>query len=224
MVDLSGCTFEKNDDFAKNKLEEKYNESFEVEKILEGNIVDGYYTALAYPSNMPDILFTVSVDFDGSVTSDNYVCKRVFKKMSERIGNNLDDLNGCFYIYCAPLVELRDLDNPEMDVEEYLKLVPENDINIYLHYSPDGNDFDNLYCCIQSIYNGIGNEKENGMIYLFIVDDNGLDTAQDYLESHDRIYAKYHDYMEPYYKGYIRVKDGKPECTKEEFMRKVGDK
>ena len=113
MLDLSGCTFIENDEFAKKRLEEKYNESFEVEKILEGHIIDGYYTALAYPSDMPDVLFNVSVDADGDAISDNYVSKRVFKKMSDRIGNNLDDLNGCFYIYCTPLVELRDLDNPE---------------------------------------------------------------------------------------------------------------
>ena len=224
MAEICGCGNTMHDkEIAKKLLEEKYGQTFEVETIVETRILDEYYTALAYPSDDPDLLFKVSVSADGQRETDNYVSKCVFKKLADLVGKNLDNLNGYFYIYCTPLVERTGFTDPEMEVEEYLEQVPNGKINIYLHYAPDQMDAENLYHCLQNVYKGIGNEDMEGMIYLFIVDENGLDTAQDYLESHDQIYVEYRKKMDSYYKGYVKIVAGKPDCSKDEFVRKVGD-
>lgn len=222
MMNLNGCgQVVGNEELAGIKLNEKYDSTFVIETIVEKDMINGYYTCLAYNVEEPDILFRVNVDIDGEGASDNYVSKCVFRKIADRVGINFDNMNGYFYIYCAPLVERTGLDNPSMEIEEYVDRVPDGKINVYLHYAPEKMDINSFYNNLQNVFNGIGNM--GGTVYLYITDEDGLNNAQDYIESHDQIYYDYTEKMKTYYKGAIKIEGGKPVCSLEELKKMVGE-
>lgn len=222
VMDLYGCGKVIDDkQLALNKLEEKYNKSFVVEDIVEKNKYAGYYTCLAYDVEQSDIIFRVNVDVDGNGFSDNYSSKCVFRKISDAIGHNLDDLDGYFYIYSSPLVERTGINNPEMTAEEYLLKVPDGRINVYLLYAPEKTNYKSLYSNLMNMYEGIG--TVDGTLYLYITDEEGLNWAQDYLESHDQIYDDYAKLMKDCYKGSFEIIDGRLTCSQLEFEALMGD-
>ena len=60
-MELNGCiNIVSDEELAKTKLEEKYNQEFVIEKIQTQSTFEHYYTAIAYPIDEPGILFRAS--------------------------------------------------------------------------------------------------------------------------------------------------------------------
>ncbi len=203
------------------RLNEKYGREVEVDSIIEQNMLQGGYTAIAYPADEPDILFRANFNIIGFEVSDNLGCKKVYRQITDKIGKNLNNLRGYFYVYCCPLIDAYDLDNIEMSIDEYFTRFPKESMNVYLHYVPEDDNLDNFYKVLSGIFDGMQNI--DGMVYLSIVDEKTLGEIQDYIEEHDRIYDEYKELIKPFYKGNIRFRDSRIECGISKIEEMVGD-
>ncbi len=222
IMDNDGCgKMLSYEELAEQKLEERYDMPFEVVDVLGGNIGDEYYTVTAYQADDPKTLFRATVSNDGLAETDNYVCKLVCQRISERIARNLDELNGIYYIHTAFLVDPPGLTDVEMTAEEYLEQYPGDTYHIYLNYCPDRMDPAALYESLGKIFQGLGNVR--GRIYLYIVDERTLGQIQGYLEEHDKMYDDYQHMVEPYEAGIIPFEDGKIQLTGAEIRNMVGN-
>ena len=69
---------------AKQFLEEKYNEEFEIKQVRGSNLFDDYYTVIAYPVERPEVVFKAVINLDGSGGSDYYGSKLFFINFSNQ--------------------------------------------------------------------------------------------------------------------------------------------
>ena len=208
------------EEMAKQKLEERYDMTFEVAKVLGGGILDECYTVIAYPEDDPKTMFRASINNDGSGESDNYVCKLVCQQISDRIAKNMDSLNGTYYIYTAPLIDSVGLSDIDMTVEQYMEEFPEDVFHVYLNYCPERMDADEFYAGLSNMFKGL--EELSGRIYLYIVKENTLGSIQEYLEENDKMYDDYKSMTDSYYVGVIPFEEGKIQLTISEIKDMVG--
>lgn len=205
----------------KQALEEKYNESFEIKESRGSDFFGGYYTAIVYPVERPEVVFQASIDLDGSRESDNYVSKLLCLKLSDTVAKNLDDLKGFYYIFTVPLVENSLLTDKNISLEEYAQKWPDPIVNIYFNYCPDNEnmtvDVDEFYETLTHALDGL--ESFNGSIYLYMVDEGIMDYMQEYRETHDQCYYDYKEKTDRYYLGYIKFEKGKIQITKEDLKK-----
>ncbi|MBO5159773.1 MAG: hypothetical protein J6B94_09350 [Lachnospiraceae bacterium] len=206
---------------AEKLLNEKYNDEFVVEDIQSASILDEYYTALAYQKDHPDTIFKVYVNNDGSGVSDNYVNRLVCAQLSDTVARNLDSLNGIYYIYSSTLIDSLELEDPYISLSEYVDTHPKMKYNIYVFYSPDISDKENLYQGLTSICQGL---SISGNIYLYIMDDSVLKDVQDYLENNDKIYDDGDHMFEPYFCGIMKFTNGVLDNSKDEVFEMIEGK
>lgn len=209
------------EEMAEKLLHEKYNDEFVVETIQSVSILDEYYIALAYQKDQPDTIFRVYVNNDGSGVSDNYVNRLVCAQLSDKVARNLDFLNGIYYIYSTTLIESLELKDPSILLSEYIDTHPKMKYNIYVFYSPDSSDKENLYQGLTNICQGL---SISGNIYLYIMDDGMLKDVQDYLENNDKIYDEGESMFEPYSCGIIKFTNGVLDESKDEVFEMIEGK
>lgn len=211
---VMGCNGEKSqEEMAISLLNSKYNDYFEIENIQSQNYLEKYYTVVAYQIDNPDMLFTAQVDADGAGISDNYVSKKLCERLSDKIAQNLDELQGIHYIFCEPMIEVTVLDDVNITVEEYMKLSPKNQFVIYLNYSPEAATAEQTYIALQNILKGA--ECVSGQIQLYIMEEDMLKNVQDYVENNAALYDEYDDMVEQYLAGILDVENGKLINTEE---------
>lgn len=206
------------EELAEKLLNEKYNDEFVVEKIQSTSLLDEYYTALAYQKDNPETIFRVYVNNDGSGISDNYVSRLVCAQLSDTVARNLDSLNGIYYIYSSTLIDSLELDNPYILLSEYIDTHPKMKYNIYVFYSSDSMDQQNLYQGLANICQGL---PISGNIYLHMMDESVLKDVQNYLENNDRIYDDGDQMFEPYSCGIIKFTNGILDSGKEEIFEMI---
>lgn len=209
------------EEIAEQKLEERYHMPFETVSVLGGGILDEYYTVIAYQKDDPKTLFRATVNNDGSGESDNYVCKLVCQKISDRIAENLNDLNGIYYIHTAFLVDPPGLIDVKMTVEQYMEICPDDTYHIYLNYCPEQMNAGAFYESLSHMFTGL--EGMSGRIYLYIVNERVLSDIQEYLEDHDKMYDDYFHIVEAYDVGIIPFKNGKIQLKSSEIKDMVGN-
>lgn len=220
-LSLSGCSgvpqYEK---LAELKLSERYDIQFKVDKVLEVNKYDGYFSVIAHPINDSDIVFKATINNDGSGESDNYVCKLVCRQISEQILRKLSSLNGFTYVYTTPLIDSVGLSDTNMTIEQYVNRYPDEVFHVYLNYSPSELDVDTLYSSILNMFEGV--EAVNGEIYLYLVKDNTIRDIRSYFKTNDRLYDDYKSMVEPYYVMTIPFENGNISMTGSEFKSMLG--
>jgi len=206
------------EELAVKLLNEKYQDSFEIEKVQNHRFLKGYYTVIAYQTENAEILFRARINADGKAVSDNYVTKIVCVDLADKVAQNLDVLGGIYYIFAEAMLEPEMLNNPKVTLEEFLSIFPKNKFTIYVNYCPKEKDADEIYQALKNALQDL--PAINGKIRLFIMDEAMLSKVQDYQETRDRCYDDYEDMTEVYFAGEIPFENGKIKYTKEE-LRKI---
>lgn len=209
------------EELAEKLLNEKYHDEFVVENVQSTNVFSKSYTAIAYQKEHPEMLFKAYVENDGSGISDNYVARLVCEKLSDAVARNLDSLNGIYYIYSTTLIDSLELDDPKISLNEYIETNPDMPYYLYVFFSPDSLDKENLYQGLSNICQGL---PISGNLYLHILDEIDLKTVQSYCETHDKIYDGGENLFESYYCGRIEFINGALESTKEEVFEMIEGK
>ena len=203
------------EELAVKLLNEKYQDSFEIEEVQSHSYFKGYYTVLAYQVDNADCLFRAYVNSDGKAISDNYVTKIVCAKLADKVAQNLDALGGIYSIFAEAKIEPKMLDHIDLTLDEFLDIYPKNQFTIYINYCPEEKDADEIFKSLENALMDIS--AINGAIRFFIMDETMLSKIQDYLETRDRCYDDYKDMTEEYLVAVIPFEAGKIKCTKEEF-------
>ena len=211
IMNVAGCGAMKTDEaVVKELLENKYHKEFEVDSVQSHDFFRGYYTAIAYPADDPELLFTVQTDYSGESESDEYVSKLISAQIADKIAHNLDALPGFYYIHAAQFVSDTSLDDPDITAEAYLASAEEPDFNVYLCYCPDTEDLkvdaNVFYDAVSHMYAGL--EQMNGMIYLYVCDEKTLQNMQIYFETHDKLYYDFNEWADQFFRGELRVHSG----------------
>lgn len=210
------------EDIAISLLNEKYNDTFEIEEVQSHSIFRGYYTVIAYQEENPDLLFRANVNTDGTAVSDNYVSKIVCKDLSNKVARNLDALKGIYYIFTQVLTEPTMLNNVRITLEEYLEANPKNKFTINVNYCPEETNAEEVYSGLCNILNGL--DSISGKINLCVIDEEMFSKIQNYMETHDRCYDEYKHMIEEYSAGMIEFKKGTITTSKEEIMKILENK
>ena len=217
VMEIFGCgQLSSNEEVARELLNKEYNEEFEIEKIVNISVMDGYYTAVAYPVKQPEMLFTVRVNSDGSGESDNYISKAKCLELSDKLARNLDGIDGLHYVYSEPLYDpvIKDKD---ITLEGYLATNPDRIYNVYLVLDPNQMDMEKSYKLIADMCNGISPLNLNVLVYA--ADENGLKEISSYMENHDIVYDDFDHSGGQYYKDSFKFRKGKIDITVEELAR-----
>lgn len=209
------------EELAEKLLNEKYNDEFVIEEVQSTNMFDEYYTVLAYQEDNPDLIFRAHVDNDGGGISDNYVNRLVCAQLSDAVARNLDSLKGIYYIYSSTLIDSLELNDPGMMLSEYIETHPKMKYNLYVFYSPDIFDKENIYQGLTNICKGL---SISGNIYFYTMGESILKDVQDYLENNDKIYDDGDHMLEPYSCGIIKFVNGVLENSKEEIFEMIEEK
>lgn len=207
---------------AVNLLNEKYNDSFEVEIVQSNSFFRGFYTVIAYQEDNGDVLFRASVDSNGKGVSDNYVSRLVCQKLADKVAQNLDALKGVYYIYVKAMTEPSMLDNPNITIEEFMEVVPKNKFTIHVSYAPEETNAKEASEGFMNILKGM--EYLSGRINLYVMDELMLAKVQEYMETHDKCYDGYQQMMKEYFAGVIYFEKGTVTSAKEEIVEMLENK
>ena len=203
-------------------LNEKYNDTFEIESVQSQSFSGGYYTVIAYQEEDSTLLFRADIDSDGTGLSDNYVTRILCRDMSEQVAWNLNSLPGTYYIYVEAMFEPTMLKKPGITLKEFMEETPKNKFTINVNYAPEG-------ASAQEVYGGLTNILQNmenisGKIHLYIMDETNIAVVQEYMETHDRCYDEFEDMVESYSVGLIDFENGVITTAKEEVIRMLGNR
>lgn len=202
---MSGCISEK--EIVQSTLialNEKYNEEFVLDEFKgeKSSIISEYvtYAMDVYSREYPDIIFRVEADGDGSGFYDDYVARRVSRKVSEVIRMNLSDIRGDFFVY-SEMVMGSDfkMKNADMSVEMFMEQFPGNRCAVNIYYAPDERDPDKIVPALEGV--GSGLECISGNIKIFFVNEQQLKKVQNETE----------EYYQNYNNSFMKGMEFKPE-------------
>lgn len=221
---MSGISCSANGDriaIAKEALEEKYNETFEVMEVYDNYDRREVFNAIAYSDSHPDILLYAKVAKDGSYVGDNYLAKVIGKRIADAVDGNMGGLLGASYIYVSPFAEDLQAGDASISIEEYVALYKENKFTISIYYAPERHDADYVYNCLSNAFEGL--DELSGYIVLHIIDEENLRNMQEYIESHAVFKQKdYQNFLENETKIKIEYENGRIDMMREEFVTKAG--
>lgn len=225
-ANISGCNLMSNEDRmekAKELLEEKYQEEFDVlEYYGIINIENDEYQVLASAKNNSDILFEARISAEENYLSDEYITAKICRMMEEKMLQNLGGLNGYLKIKIQAVSKNIDSANSKMTIQEYMALKPSNLYAVYLHYSPQNGDVENLYANLQ---NACQNMMDiSGAMELYILEEDKLKEVARYLEDCAILDDQYKTIVSEITPIRIPFKKGIMEVTEEEFKKEVADK
>lgn len=207
---------------AKELLEQKYNKSFEISKMYPMKYGQIYYDVQAFAADMPKLRFVASIDIEDDNFSDNYVNRLVCYRISQKIGENLDDLPAYYYIYSHSLGFQAPADDPEISIEDYSKLASDFKVRTELYIVPEDLDVGKLYECLKKSYEGL--ECVNGNIMVYILDRGQMDSVREYIEMNDDLYGTYEELTEDFFTVFVPFNNGTIEISEAEFSDAIGEK
>ncbi len=221
---FGGCGVkpEEREQRAKELLERKYNKTFEISEIYPIAIGQVYYDVQAFAADMPELRFMASIDIKDDNFSDNYVNRLVCYRISQKIGENLDDLPAYYYIYSHSLGFQAPADDPEISIEDYSKLTSDFKVRTELYIVPEDLDAGKLYECLKKSYEGL--ECVNGNIMVYILDRGQMDSVREYIETNDDLYGTYEELTEDFFNVFVPFNHGTIEISEAEFSDAIGDK
>ena len=207
---------------AKEALESKYNEEFEVTEVYDNNDRWEAFNAIAYSETNPEILVYARVENDGSYVADNYLSKIMGAKIADVVDGNMGGLLGAGYIYVSSLSEDMGISDLSISISDYAQFNPRNKFTISIYYSPEENNAEYVYDRLAGCLKGL--EMLNGYIFLHVIDEKNLHSIQEYIETH-AFYEQddYRQYLDNELKIQIGYSDGKIDMTRDEFIRKAGN-
>lgn len=226
MSNIVGCSkltmyegkFTTYEDSAKEQLEKKYNKSFVIKRMLSKNRIKRYCTVVAYDEEKPNLPFLAYVDIDGEGISDTYVSRRVCEKISNKVTQNIGDLDGTYFITSTAVAENGRFSNPEMTIEEYVDESSVSTFHVYMGYCPENGKISNqeqLYMALSNAFNGMGDIS--GWIHVYIVDEGNLQYMKENAEN-NADYNVFIQSMDLYFMGYANYENGKLVTEKTEIM------
>ena len=198
-------------------LNEKYNDSFEIESVQSQSFSGGYYTVIAYQEEEPTLLFRADIDSDGTGLSDNYVARILYRDMAEQVAWNLNQLPGTYYIYVEAMFEPTMLKKPGITLKEFMEETPKNKFTINVNYAPEETNPEEVYAGLANIFQNM--ENISGKIHLYIMDETHIARVQEYMETHDRCYDEFEDMVENASVGLIDFENGTIVTAKDEIIR-----
>lgn len=198
---LSACGVrpEEKESRAENALQNKYGKEFEVLEVYPQKFGDLYYEVLAYPVDEPLVRFSAAIDTEDENISDSYVERRVCAAIAQRAEENLDQLPGAYYLAVYAGGPQPFAEDPNISIEDYVALDPLNIFRVELLIIPDGKDPEALYNSIGNLFSGM--DCLSGAIRLYLVNEEQMGAAQEYLEAHDGLYSEYLELT----KGFFRL-------------------
>ena len=119
---------------AKEALESKYNEEFEVTEVYDNNDRWEAFNAIAYSETNPEILVYARVENDGSYVADNYLSKIMGAKIADVVDGNMGGLLGASYIYVSSLSEDMGISALSISISDYAQFNPRNKFTISIYY------------------------------------------------------------------------------------------
>ncbi len=206
---------------AKRLLSERYHEEFVVKDYIGQQAFDSYYTVHAFSEKYPDMLFSASIEQDGSGFSDGYALKRVCKKISDTVALNMDSVDGYVYVISESMIDELCLDNADISIEEFAQEMAGNRISISVFVCTE-EDSQSLYTKCEGMLKGL--ENLAGTVSLYVSSDEKLiEKVQEYAETNVSVrYEDFKELTESYQVFRVEFEQGKMQITKEEFIMKTG--
>lgn len=140
-VSLAGCGQERNKDRLCGKLEERYGEEFRIVDYYDYDLGfssgDGpSVSAMLSPKENPEVMFEAKLRLGNESLYDEYVAACVFRKMENRIEENLSMLPVRHFVRVRTGNKYVEPADPDMSIEEYCSLL-ENEVTgrfaVYLY-------------------------------------------------------------------------------------------
>ena len=177
-------------------LEEKYREEFTVTEYDGQEMGRRYYAVTAYSDSLPDLPFAANVDADGSGVSDGYVCRKVCRKISDRVYENLSDIIPYdIYVHTGMLSEDSVCADPNISIEEFTaEWEPDNRYYIYVHIDNRNWDKTGIEGYLPYALSGLSCLKGNITVYFSAKDT--MEKAKEYVDTHTGLFDGYFDLVE----------------------------
>ena len=220
---LSACGVppEKKESRAEAALQHKYGKEFEVLEVYPQKFGDLYYEVLAYPVDEPLIRFSAAIDTEDENISDSYIERRVCAAIAQRAEENLDQLPGVYYLSVYAGGPQPFTEDPDISVEEYASLDPLNIFRVELLITPDGKDPGAIYDSVGNLFSGMN--CLSGAIRLYLVSEEQMSAAQEYMEAHDGLYSEYLELTSGFFRLDIPYQKGVLGMSRQEFSDAAGE-
>lgn len=217
---LAGCGMTSKDKMekAKDLLEEKYNEEFEVTEYRGQRVGESYYTVVAYSKEYPDLPFKVYVSDDGF--SDEYIVRRFCAKLSDQIIDNMGLEEGVF-VYTQSMLKSTHSTDPNIGVKEYASENPYDLYTVYFYIDRTAYDAEQIYdACVRGL-KGLDSYSGNYIIQL-AEDGKTIDSVQDYFTHSDGKYGDL-DKIINVRNVPVNFKNGTVTTGRDSFIREAGE-
>lgn len=205
---------------AKEILEKKYNDAFEIIEYRGQQMLADYYEVKAVCKNNPDLKFTASVEADYSGVSDSYAAKMVSKRFSDIVSRNLNDINGYVYVFSETFIKEYPLPGADISVEDFSNIVDNNLMKVFVFICEENETAENMYSAYQNSFKSL--EAFSGTLAWYIVDEDMLKNIQKYIESNISLSFDFIRMTEKNLAIEDRFVKGLPQMSKDNFVTKIG--
>jgi hypothetical protein len=206
---------------AAEMLEQKYQEKFEITDYKAAGILEDYYTVKAYSTEYPELLFQASIDSETGAVMDSYVTKRLCDRLSDKISQNLRNLECDYYVFAEAMLSDSLIEDPNVSLETYQKEEPWNRFTIYLCMDQDGANIQNIVSSLADMLNGTADIS--GSVSMYLGDAEMLAEIQNYVTSHDDTYSEFDEMTENVRIGSVPFENGHFSLTEDNFRKMAGD-
>ncbi len=205
---------------AKAALEKKYGEEFEIVRVYPQKFGELYYDVLAYAVNDPDTRFSASVDTEDDGVSDAFVERRVCAQIAENVSKNLDGLQGYYYVYVHAIGPQPICGDPNIGIEAYARLDPQNRFRAEVFLVPETADAGNIYSAVTKMYAGMEYLRVDAR--LVVVDENKMEDVQEQIVGSGEYSFDLKMSMQDCPSIDIPFENQKIGLSESEFIRKMG--
>lgn len=218
---LSACGVkpEERESRAKAALEQKYSREFEILEVYPQKFGDLYYEVQACAVEEPLIRFSAAVSTEEDTISDSYVERRVCAAAARRAGENLDQMPGIYYVDVFAGGPQPYTEDPDISIQDYAALDTLNVFQVELFVVPEKKDPEAFYSSISGLFSGM--ECLSGAVRLYLVSEEQMSAAQEYLEVSDDLYSEYLEVTKGFFRLDIPYRKGVLDMSAEEFSNAV---
>lgn len=207
---------------AKDALEQKYQQEFEITQVYPQKFGELYYEVQAYPVQDPQLRFTASIDTEDSHLSDTYVERLVCQAISRQVEENLDNLPGYYTVFTHAVGPQPITDNREISIADYAALDPYNRFQVELFVKPEEASASSLYSSLTNLFHGL--EYLKGGLNLFLVSEEQMEEVQAYFEQNDTLTTEYTGLTGDLFTLELSYDLGRPEQSEQDFAALVRDR
>lgn len=135
-ITLTACdiSFANKENRAREALQERYDEEFEILKVYPTFPGRGYFSVLASPTFSPDILFRADIDTNDENFSDTYIERLVCRQIADKVSENLNLASASAFVHAMGAQPVSR--NTAINVKDYISLGG-NDFSLYLFVPPE---------------------------------------------------------------------------------------